>query len=301
MGRVTASVGGLTGHADYTIGSQAVPLVGVDWSTAASPEPSYFTDWPARRVYTLSQAAPAAAAGARVVCVTDDPQLSATGGTAAATTLKNALETFYYGSGSAARKDVGYRFAARNEIDSEYTSGTLPAGVISTHAAYRAAIDTLNADGSRRYPNASLWIDQTVWQVKTYGAATRFQPLAPYLDGWACSLYNPGRDSSPVVWTPFADYVDMMLNVPVAWGVGRFAIWETGSPVASNLATRPAYFESLLDYVTAGCAARGLEPDVYLYWNRQTTGTPPGPANQFKHDRTVAPADTATRWRNWTP
>lgn len=43
-----------------------------------------------------------------------------------------------------------------------------------------------------------------------------------------------------------------------------------------------------------------MTPDLYLYWNRQVTGSPPGPANQFKHDRAQMPNDTATIWHNWT-
>lgn len=296
----TGSVAQWSAAAD--VAAAAAPLIGVDWSTATNPEPNYFTDWQARRVYSLNQATAAAATGVKALAVTDDPTLSATGGTAAATTLKNALEAFYYGTGSTARKNITYHFAARNEIDTEYQSGTLPAGVVSTHAAYRAAIDTLNPDGSKRYPLASLWIDATYWQMKTNGAAARFQPVAQYLDGWACSLYNPEREASPVGWPSYASFADLMLNIPQSWGLKRWSIWETGSPVASSgdLAVRPAWFEGLLDYVTAGCVARGMTPELYLYWNRQTTGTTPGPANQFKHDRSTAPLDTATRWRNWT-
>lgn len=301
--RVTVSTAGQTAHADYTVAAPTpAPLVGVDWSTASPPEPNYYTDWPAVRVYRFSHAANAVAAwGSRIVAVTDDPAISATGGQAAATALRAALEAFYYGSGSAARKDVGYHFGVRNEIDREYTTGSLPQAVIDTHRLCREAIDTINGDGSRRYPNASLWVDMTFWQIKTAGAGARFSVLAPYLHGFACSLYNPGREQVPVVWTPYSEYVDLMLDTAKSWGLNRFSIWETGSPVASNPATRPAYFTGLLDAVTGGCATRAMTPELYLYWNRQTTGSPPGPANQFKHDRSLAPNDTATVWHNWTP
>ena len=279
------------------------PLVGVDWSTASPPEPNYYTDWPAVRCYKTGHAINAVAAwGSRVVAVTDDPAIPRNGGAAAASTLRQALETFYYGSGSAARKDVQYHFANGNEVDREYTSGTLPANVVDTWRRMYDVCHELNGDGTRRYPNASMWADFTYWQMATAGAGARFKPIAPYIDGWACSLYNPGREQVPVVWTPYPDFADLMMNTAADWGVGRFAIWETGSPIhATDPTKRPAYFEGLLDYVTAGCASRGLTPGPYLYWNRQTTGSPPGPANQFKHDRTQAPDDTATRWHSWTP
>lgn len=277
--------------------------IGVDWSTAPSPEPQYFgttIGWEGARCYKLGHAANAVTAwGVDRIGLSDDTALSATDAPATAAAIRKWAEDFWYGPGSAAREHVTVELG-RNEIDREYKSGKLPDAVIETHRQVRAVCDTRNGDGTLRFPNLYQVVDATIWQVKTAGAAARFAPLAPFCHGYAASLYNPGREQTPVEWTPYAEFVDLMLDTAKSYGARFFSIWETGSPIGTRPEQRPQYFAGLLDYTLAGVRARGLAPGVACYWNRQTAATataPAGPANQWKHDRQLAPNDTATTWR----
>lgn len=273
-------------------------MMGVDWSTAKSPEPNYFTDWGALRVYTMGQVAKAHAAYAvapSAVCVTDDPALPV--GSDVGGALETALISWYESAGWEDRAHCEYHFGWRNEISAEYQSGSLPDAVVKGFAACRKVMDQPNPDAfGRRFPNARLYVDLTTNHITNGQAAKIFKPLAPYLDGLAASLYPPGRTKSPVEFTDYSKFIDPVLDCAADWGVPDFAIWETGSPVGNVLAKRGDYFLGLLDYVKAGCAVRGLNFTVACYWNRQKDG---GPANQFKHDRSLAPNDTATKWNGW--
>ena len=76
--------------------------------------------------------------------------------------MRATLEWMYYGTGSAARQDIETRVANGNEVDRDYTTGTLPSTVISTWAAMWAVVHELNGDGTRRYPKASMGVDLTI-------------------------------------------------------------------------------------------------------------------------------------------
>lgn len=289
--------------------------IGVDWSTASPKEPNYYTNHTAARCYRLSHAADAVAAwGCQAIGLSDDPGISATDPVQATGVVRSWAEAFYYGGGSAARKNVRVELG-RNEIDREYKTGTLPPGVIETHRQLKALCDTRNPDGSERYPNLFHALDVTFWGVKTQGAAARLAPLAPHIDVYAASLYNPEREASPVGWPAYSTFVDLMLDTADSYGAAWFSIWETGTPIdhshpvtgaanyqgTTDWTKRPAWMAGLLRYTNAGIAARGMRPGIGCYWNRQTPATatePAGPPNQWKHDRTRAPQDTATAWHD---
>lgn len=311
----------VTRSVTYDIGGTSVgPLVGVN---TQSPEPSYSTSWPVARVYRLGHAATAAASfGSKIVAVTDDPNVSLTGGAASATKLRNALEAFYYtGSGAAARKDVEYHWANNNEVDREWQSGSIPAAYVDTCRLMHAVIHETDASGVRRYPKASMWCDLTTWQVKTANVAQRYRAIAPYLDGIAASLYPTGREV-PVVFTPYPDYIDPVLALAVDWGIADFACWEVGIPIdrahndgtpnnggTTNWSIRPRYltggrdstgktWEGFLNYLHRRCRESGLNLRDVIYWNEQVNPAIPNP---FKHDRLRTTPDTATAWRAWAP
>ena len=275
------------------------PITGGDWNTSANPPPTYYTGArPTERCYRLGHAATAAGQGADHIALTDESVINLNNPSAAATTFRNWAEDFWYGAGSAARKDKRVTIACANEIDSQYTSGQLPAVVIDTHDVVNQVAMTKNGDGSRRFPNLETAVDMTWWQVHQFGAGLRFKPLAPFVTRFACSLYNPGRDKTPVVWTPYADYVDEMVATAKDWGLKFFQVWETGSAVsATDPLKRASYFGDWLNYVTQECVDNGIVPEFYHYWNRVKSG---GPENPFSFDRQVAPNDTATIWYNWS-
>lgn len=294
--------------------SASVPVIGVNTQSA---EPNYYSTWPVARVYRLSHAATAVANyGCQIVAVTDDPNVSRSGGAAAATQLRNALEAFYYGSGSAARQNVEYHFANGNEVDREFTSGSLPAAVVDTWRRMYDVVHERKADGTRRYPKASMWVDMTTWQVRTAGAGQRFKAIAPYLDGVAASLYPPGREADPVVFNPYHEFVDPVIVMTLDWrasypNVQEFACWEFGIPFdhsgdngepnvggTTDWTIRPAYVRGFLDYLHRRGRETGLRVREVCYWNEQSNPDIPNP---FKHDRGRSTPDTVTAWRTWAP
>lgn len=321
---------------DWTIAGQTPtgPPLGVPGVNVNSPEPAYFTDWRASRCYRQSGTNGLVATFNKtqpeIIGVTDDPNWPRTGGQATADKVRAMLEEFYYGSGSAARLGCWVNVANGNEVTNEYETGTLPASVVDTWRLMHDAVHTLNTDGTRRFPKASMGIDVTTWTITQGTAGPRFKPVAQYCDYVAASLYPPGREADPVVWSPYGDYVDAVLAMMIDWratanpDLSRFAIWETGSPIdhatdaggPNNLGTtnwtiRPRYFaggqastgttyEGLLNYVWRRFAVEsGFQVNELIYWNEQSNPDIPNP---FKHDRQpLASPDMVTAWHNWTP
>ncbi len=283
------------------------PLLGVDYSTAASPEPNYNEDkWPVLRCYSESNANGAwtnATVKPKAICLTDDQKYPASNPTA----MANGLRAFMtaWNSNPTRAQTVVY-WAWRNEIFNEYT-GAIPASVVTGFQLMRQVAD--------EFPNLWTGVDATTYTITSSDAATRWAVIAPHLQFGACSLYPPGRTKTPVEFTAYAQYIAPVLDMFQAWGIPEFQMWETGSPIdhanpttgaanyqgTTDWAKRPAYFRDQLQYIYDGCNVRGMWFSVGLYWNRQTTGSPVGPPNQWKHDRTKAPADVATMWTSWTP
>lgn len=307
-----------------TAGPPAVvhdPVVGTN--TPNGNDPYYFTDWPAARAYKLSDAVPTFNLTLpRVLAVTSDQTVARNSGAAGATQLRNALISFYEGSGSAARANCEYHWANGNEVDNEYTSGNLPQDVIDTWAAMYAVIHEELSPGVRRFPLASMWVDLTNYNVRTRGSGVRFKAIAPYVDGVAASLYNPGRQKDPIIWNDYDDYVLPVVQAAADWHqtypdrAYMFAAWEMGTPIdhatdaglpnnlgTTNWSIRPRYFcggrasgptapsttqpmgsnyEGLLNNIYRRCDEYGLQCRELLYWNQQSDPSIPNP---FKHDR----------------
>lgn len=303
-------------------GDPVAPYIGVDYSTASPPEPNYYTDWEAMRMYRFSYYSGLLTAfpNTKYLAVTDAVNFSPTGGSAAAATLRTQLETFYYGAGAAARADIIYTFAPANEQDADHQSGSLPANIISTFAAAQAVIHELNGDGSRRYPNARLTVDMTINNITNFASGPRFKAIAPYLDEISSSLYPPGRAADPPVFNA-PTYLDPFLAMVADWStsypnIKEVSCWEIGSPIdhgaddgsPNNLGTtdwtiRPNYHVSLIDYLYTGVNALGLNYRAHIYWNRQDN---PDIPNQLKWDRyptaqTATAFDTVTAIHDWTP
>lgn len=307
MGRVTVSVAGQTAHADYTVAATPGPLMGADWSTANPPEPNYFEGkWGAYRPYTRSQAIAAwnaATIKPGVVIVSDDQALPVSNPQAAADAFRAFMASW---NSAPARVACRVVWVWRNEIFNEYT-GAVPANVVT---GFRLA-SVVAAD----FANASVGVNATTWTITNGDAETRWAGIAPYITVGTCSMYPPGRVKTPPEFTPYPAWVDPVLDMFEAWGVAEFMIGETGIPVdkadqttgipvgTPDWTRRPRYMAELLQYIWDGCQARGLAFTAACYWNRQKAivAGEDHPPNQFKHDRSKAPADTATTWYGWTP
>lgn len=217
----------------------------------------FFQQWDGIRVYNLAELEPDyILASPRVVGLTGNTPGFPTGGSATATLLRNALEDFYYPNGvqSTARQNVEIHFATDNETDRSYTTGSLPTNYVNTVALCSAVTrDT-------RYPNASMWVDMTQHQIDINGAGPRFKVIAQYLDGFACSMYPPGRrvtntklqngDTLGPFYNPYSDYCDYVFAALADWrqsgGPGgtslagqldQFSTWEFGIPIDNALST----------------------------------------------------------------
>lgn len=215
-----------------------------------------YRNWGAIRSYSRSAAAGYVTTyGARVLAVTDDPNLHYESGASGAQSLENWLEDFYYGNGSANRKSVEVHWGNGNEIDRDFINGApISQAFIDSCRLQRAAIWRTNPDGTRRYPNASMWLDMTNFQIHNRNSGASFKPAARYLDGVACSMYPPRRFAEPVVWTEYPQSeIDSVLNVVQDWmltgsatggrsNITQFATWEIGVPIDhafTNNATGP--------------------------------------------------------------
>lgn len=337
MSTVTISVTDSTGNVATQSLSYEVPvltsaIVPVTGCDTLGPNPNYYSDWGATRVYRMSDVIPAFnLTKPKVIAVTDDPNVARNSLSAGAAKVRAMLENFYYPGGvrSVERANCEIHWANGNEVDREYTTGNLPADVIESWRLQYNAIHEANAQGVRRYPMASMGIDMTTWQVISAGAGPRFKPVAKYCDFVASSLYPTGRSADPVVWTAYAQYIDPILDMVIDWKkdnptITRFACWEVGSPIdhafdngsPNNLGTtdwsiRPRYFaggrakngvdyEGFLNYVYRRFfLENGIPVQELLYWNRQSDPDIPNP---WMYDRTpLSNPDTATAWHNWKP
>lgn len=292
---------------------QGIPLMGV--STTSTDHK--FAQWDVVRTYNFSQAAGDVSSYGAVVCALTDGGTSPQGGQAAANALDAFLLQFYGKTGApSAHVNVEIHFAHGNEIakDAPYLSGTLPAAFVNTYALSRPVID--------KYDKASLWVDMTQDKIRNNGAGPRFKAIAQYLDGMACSMYPPGRNSQPTVFTAYATYSQEPLDTVIDWHASfpicsRFATWEWGTPVdhctawganaggavtgSTDLTKRPSYTTGYLDYVYAYLTAAGVEMGPQVYWDNQTSQAAFGPPNQLFHDNGLVTPDTATAWHNWVP
>lgn len=208
-------------------------------------EPAPYTTSAAARVYRVNNVASTISAhNCRVISLTDTT-IDYVGGAASAAKLENFLENFYYTSTGAVRTDnahIEIHWANGNEVDGEWQSGAVPEAWFTTCKLMSEVIRKTNSNGTRRYPKASMWVNMTQYNIRTNGAGTRYKKVAQYLDGFSSSMYPPGRQQDPVVWTPYADYSKIVLDTCKDWmdtggpGGGRsnitqFATWEIGMPI----------------------------------------------------------------------
>lgn len=291
--------------------------VGVDWNDNNASFPSYYTDWKVARCYNLGAAYDAIAdwPNVEVIALSDKNQVSVAGLSTSANNLRNWLIGWYEGTGHASRDSILIDVVTMNEIDKHYQTGTLPANVITTMQLCYDVVHEELPGGGRRFPNVRLGVDMTVFNLQSKGTGPRLKPLAPYCDFFGSSGYPPGRSADPVVWTPYANYIPVMVNTCADWGVSNFVIWEVGSPIdhsyddgspnfggTTDWTVRPNYFTGggswvgYLQDIKNRCDALGIAFDYAIYWNRQDNPDIPNP---FKHDRGQAPNDLATRWHDF--
>jgi len=232
------------------------PATGIPNNDEAST--THFAHWDAVRTYNYSSAigdfnkwTPSVLALTNKVTDKDGIIHGTDDGTRAAVVLENALEDFYYGTGSANRKTCEWHVAIGNEVDRDFDSGALPTRYITAYSKYRQVIWKRNADGTRRYPNASVWVDLTQHQIDVGGSGPRFKAIARFLDGFGCSMYPTGRrwavsgkyDDGPK-FTPYNDYMSYVWTTIQDWrasgGAGgaslvgqldSFGTWEYGIPI----------------------------------------------------------------------
>jgi len=250
----------------YTHPVQAVahdPVMGStvndEWTTG---KVARYPNMDACRTYTLGAVvSDLQLTNARVMAVTPNGAGENVGGVNSGATLANnllaALEDFYYNTNGTPRSGnrnpitgTEYHFATDNETDRNYQSTTPSAAYFDTIRLCRNAIYTLNTDGTRRYPRASMWIDLTQNNIRNHGAGTKFKPAAQYLDGVGCSMYPPGRQAQAapgscnnnITFSSYAQYVDEVMTMVQDWmltgsasgGVSpikMFATWEFGIPI----------------------------------------------------------------------
>lgn len=239
----------------------------------------------------------------RVIGYTDDPFSD---GSPAGTTMayvdhvKAMLDNFNL---VAARRACEVHVGYGNEIDRNWTTGSLSPAFINVYAALRDLIWGTTG-GVRDYPNASVWVDMTANNIRSFGAGPRFKDIARYLDGMACSVYPAGRTistSNPLIeydpaayppgslWTgstrnAYKFYVDPIFTALSDWrrtgGVGgtdisaqlnQFATWEVGIPIHHSLDGTTA------PWVRTGADASDLtQKPRYLVGGARVTG----PANE---------------------
>lgn len=224
------------------------PVMGIPFNNKYDQGRTQFTQWAAVRTYSVTESIGDFNKGGivRVIGATFGPQdpsgASRTGGAQAATVLENALEDFYYGTGSAQRQNCEIHFATDNETD----RGAAPTSAYFNTVSLCRDVVWRRVGGVRRYPKASMWIDLTQNNIRTNGSGPLFKPAARYLDGFACSMYPPGRDLSKQspLFNPYSDYCDDVFATLADWratgGVGgsslasqldQFATWEIGIPI----------------------------------------------------------------------
>lgn len=309
-----------------------------DIAMGASPEGSSSNtslSWDAIRVYRLSQAKQyVTRAGARILALTDDPNVPQEGGASSATILENFLEDWYYGSGSSARQDVEVHFANSNEQPRDYQSGSLPSALINTYALMYAVVHK-TVSGVRRYPKASMWVNMTNYTISNKGAGPRFKVIAPYLDGMSCSMY-PGMLTTAtgvVAWSvsAYANSIDDVISTLVDWrtvnpSLNQFATWEVGTPIdrwnttvgsnygeptaTSRLSIRPRFYiggrdetgtnwAGFMNYLYNKCDTNGIIMREQCWWDSQVGAD--GNPYYLYHDKARTTPDMETAWRNWVP
>jgi hypothetical protein len=298
------------------------PAIGVsDGNNYHGGSTSQNNDWDAWRSYNYANAKSKAnllgASKPKIVGVTGNP-----GGSQGAVWRVELdaynywvgnLEDFYYGTGSAERKNVELHIGNGNEYGDKIlqTQAQLDGWVAGCKGIYDAT-RRLNTDGTRRYPLASSWIDPTheqenqrdalndngsaCWSVAITAAAA-----APYLDGIAWSMYPPGRSSTeydPTYNFPSfveADRYDVQKGflyrcfkrtqeaqaaARTATGNPNFklkiACWEVGiGDDPDDTVTRPYYaVYGLVGSMGRLAKEMGLEMTEIIWWDQQKKEAP---------------------------
>lgn len=275
------------------------PVMGVDYN--GGDFPVYYQDWGALRVYQGNNLATVfnwLNTPPRVLCYTEN-WVQGDSATAVENGERTRLENFYYNNGSpiAAHAACEVHIARQNEEDRKFTSGSLPQWVLDQYAAIKRAVYTTNANGSRRFPLASVWVDMTIGNIRTSGAGPRFKAISQYLDGVACSTYPGGRalndpttNNSPRPWFNDYSFYDPLFDTIVDWMTGHpnltsFASWEIACPIdhakpqpwvssttvttaglgepsaSTNLSVRPRYFAGGRTSLTSAQVA--ASPNTY--------------------------------------
>jgi hypothetical protein len=323
-GQVSAPSNTLTFTTPQSTGSGfGVPVMGMNFRDQAD-EPRQFDDYKAWRVYNNSTSDTQtiiSRGGPTVIVAVTDPGTDCQSNSPAvcASGVLAYLTWLYEGTGSSTRQNVEAHICLGNEID----AGNYTQNVLDAHAQVRTVIWQLSG-GVRRFPKASLWCDMTQNNIRTNGSGVTFKPIAKHLDGFACSMYNPGRsvNNNGPTWNAYSTYCDAVFTCLADWrasgGVGgaslvgqldSFATWECGNPIdqatsagdataSTNFSIRPRYFAGgrdsagttwvgFLNYVYNKCTAAGVSMREQCYWNHQSASDKPNP---LVHDATGVPS-----------
>lgn len=237
---------------------------------------------------------------------------------------KPLLETFYYGSGSAARQNIELHIANGNEysVDVANTTSAINGFVEGCRGIYEAT-HFLNPDGTRRYPLASSWADPTHDHERQGIVERSLHPAVRWLDGVGWSMYPPGRsqtDADPTFVQPSfiesdrtdgpsgylmrAFYRTNQARIEKRRVLGQSAnlkisCWEIGIGDDPNDRDHRPYFAA---HSLAGGIAQlginyGIEVAIACWWDQEKQGG--GPQNRLSDEPTATNPSTATAWRGW--
>lgn len=284
-----------------------------------------FPKWDVVRVYQFSQAVGAFNEFSPKVISLTDSNTNLQGGAASATALKNFLETFYYGTGSAERQNCEIHFANGNEYGDKVTNQSAFADTV--RRMYEV-IHTVSG-GVRRYPKAKMGLDPTHYQEKQGMIVKSItSDVAPYLDFIAWSMYPPGRESTsadPTFTKPGTDPVSTggflercfqrtLAAQKLAGHSLEIECWEIGiGDDPDDKDHRPYYLaNSLISWCEKRAKALGLKMPVFIWWDAEVAGgnsqnilsdepanTLPSTAKVLREWRTFLPEYGGTKPASW--
>lgn len=284
-----------------------------NWNHGAS-------NWPAVRIYGFNAVSDAIALGATTLCLSDDDLIPKSGGQASANTLRTQLNSVF-----TKYPNIAVRYCNGNELDRK-GPGSNWTDFGNTMTLLKAVVDDLRSQGK----NVMLGVDLTQNHVRTDPSTEASIKAATVgkLDFLAFSMYPPGRQTDPIKYNDFNQFIKPCFDLAQDWGVGVVDCWEFGIPVDTNtnhtgtnetgttvsvrilgrssLTTinvgsaknvRPAYVAYAARYIADSCAALGFPAPNLCYWDNQVTSTDPD--NRFQSDPAGTSPTTSEAWRNW--
>jgi hypothetical protein len=268
--RIWDNISSGTGSATYSV-SVPVTTSKTLFGVSMSDEDHGLSHWDAAHCYNLgdvdtSQRPPITA---KAVCLSDSNRwTTGTPNVSGIVSDLKALRQKY--------PQLIIRYSWGNEVDRKQ-SGT---AYLKNLAVVSKAVRDLND------PLTTIWTSFTGNVFRDSAQINEFDGIGQYVDGIAANNYPPGRQKTPAEPTPYADYVDPVLNKVKQWGVKKYACWETGIPISSKF-DRPTYMKGLRDYVVSKFSAAGIQVTEMCYWDQNI-----GIDNRLYHD---APK-TAQAW-----